>query len=192
MGAAADIGGREGYAAALADLWSGLARTLSALDALAATPAEQLIEDAPDLLPRLQYELHAAAETAAGIEPPSGTEEEHADLTIALADARDCTAELLEAVEEGGLLAAAALTYEWRAALFGVRLARLRLGAAHRSAAFFERLDERRRFDRRALAATVLVLLATACMVAFAAVEVSPLFVGGLLLAAAAALLVRA
>lgn len=192
MKVAADIGEREGYAVALADLWSGLSGTLSALDALAATPAEQLIEDAPDLLPRLQYELHAAAEVAAGIEPPSGTEEAHGDLTTALADARDSTAELLEAVEEGGLLAAAALTYEWRAALFGVRLARLRLGAAHRTAVFFERLDKRRRFERGTLMATVLVLLATACMIAFAAVDVSPLFVGGLILAAAAVLVARA
>src|SRR5215208_6275413 len=129
-----EIGERQGYAAALADLWRGLQPTLSNLDSLAATPAEELLDRGGELLPRLQYELHTAGELALGIVAPAGTEGEHADLAAALAAARDATAQLLEAVESGSLEAVAALTYPWRGALFEVRLARLRLGAAARTA----------------------------------------------------------
>jgi hypothetical protein len=187
-----ETGVREGYAAALADLWRGLQPTLSNLDALAATPAEELLDRGGELLPRLQYELHAAGELALGIEPPPGTEAQHADLAAALGKARDATARLLEAVESGSLEAVAGLTYDWRAALFEVRLARLRLGAAARSAAFFDGLDRRRSFERGALLACVLVLIATGSVIASALLTFSPLFVGGLILMLAAALVLRA
>jgi hypothetical protein len=183
---------REGYAAALADLWSGLAPTLTNLDALAATPAEELLDRGTRILPRLQYELHAAAELALGIEPPTGTIRQHTELATALADARDVTAELLEAVEAGSLETVAGLTYTWRGALFEVRLARLRLGAAARSAAFFEGMEHRRPFEQRALLGFILVLAAVAAAVGSAVLGLSPLFAAALILLAAAAIVVRA
>lgn len=192
MRSSAGIRQREGYAEALADLWTGLARTLAQLDALAATPAEQLVEDGARMLPRLQYDLHAASEVALGISAPAGTEETHDALTRALVTARDATAELLDAVEAGNLEAAAGLTYEWRAALFGVRLARLRLGAAARSAAFFERIDQRRSFRRSPLGAVLIVASALVTIVASATAGLSPLVTGGIVLLAVAALAARA
>jgi hypothetical protein len=121
----AGTGERQGYANALAGLWTGLARTLARLDEIA---AHALDGDGADELPRLQYALHAASERVYGIEPPAGAESAHAELAAALAGARDATAEVLEALESGGTAAAAAHVLEWRGALFRVRLARLRLG----------------------------------------------------------------
>jgi hypothetical protein len=185
-------GVREGYAAALADLWRGLQPTMTNLDSLAATPAEELLDRGGELLPKLQYELHAAGELALGIEPPPGTEVQHGDLAAALGNARDATAELLAAVESGSLEDVAGLTYGWRATLFEVRLARLRLGAAARSAAFFEGIERRRPFERGALVACVLVLLATCAMVASALLTFLPLFLVGVIFVAAAAIVLRA
>jgi hypothetical protein len=185
-------GVREGYAAALADLWRGLEPTMTNLDSLAATPAEELLDRGGELLPRLQYELHAAGELALGIEPPPGTEAQHGDLAAAMGNARDATAELLEAVESGSLEAVAAQTYDWRSALFEVQLARLRLGAAARSAAFFDGIDRRRPFERGALVACVLVLLATCAMIASALLTFLPLFLVGVILVAAGAVVLRA
>ena len=126
MRSTAGTGERQGYASALAGLWTGLARTLSRLDELAARP----LDDAADELPRLQYALHAASERVYGIAPPPGAETAHAELAGALAGARDATAVVLEALETGGTAAADRLVLEWRGALFRVRLARLRLGNA--------------------------------------------------------------
>ncbi len=117
---------RQGYATALAGLWSGLAGTLARLEAIAAEP-EALNEDALEALPGLQYALHCAGELALGLDPPSGAETAHAELAAALADARDATGEVVEALESCGADAAGALVHEWRGALFRVRLARLRL-----------------------------------------------------------------
>jgi hypothetical protein len=192
VSASSEPGAPEGYATALAELWSGLAPTLSNLDALAATPAEELLERGGELLPRLQYELHAAAELTLGIEPPPGTAKQHADLASALAEAREVTAELLAAVESGSLVAVAGLTYPWRGALFEVRLARLRLGAAARSAAFFDDLERRRPFERGAVLACVLVFAGAGAALASALFGLAPLFVGALVLVAAAAILMRA
>jgi hypothetical protein len=87
-------GERQGYATALAGLWTGLSRTLSHLEAIAAAPGERLADDdALDVLPRLQYALHSASELAHGIDPPPGAERAHAELAAALADARDATGE---------------------------------------------------------------------------------------------------
>jgi hypothetical protein len=122
----AGTGERQGYASALAGLWTGLARTLARLDDLAARP----LDDDADELPRLQYALHSASERVYGISPPAGAETAHAELAAALAGARDATADVLEALESGGTAAAERLLLEWRGALFRVRLARLRLGSA--------------------------------------------------------------
>ncbi len=114
------------YAGTLAGLWERLSQALSALDALAADPS-RLDETVLDRLPRLQYELHWASERLAGLELPTGHETLHAELSAALVDARDATAEMVEAIELGGPEAAARLVHEWRGALFRVRLARVRM-----------------------------------------------------------------
>jgi hypothetical protein len=189
---AEQTGRREGYTSALAALWERLGRALSELDALAATPAEQLVVDAGPLLPRLQYELHAASEAVLGLTPPPGSEQGHHELTKALANARDATAELLDAVEDGDLETAAGLTYEWRGALFAVRLARLRIGASTKSAAFFERIEQRNGIRRTAVAGVLLVALALAAMVASSVAGLPPAVAGAVVLLAAAALAYRA
>lgn len=117
-------GWSRSYAAAMAGLWLDLRRTLADLDSLADDPA-QLDDD--EALPALQYELHAAGETLAGIDPPEEAEVLHEELADALAEARDATAEVAEAYSCGGLELALPLVWEWRGALFRVRYARLRL-----------------------------------------------------------------
>jgi hypothetical protein len=121
-------GQREGYAAALTDLWRRLARVLAELEAIAADPDELLDEDEVlERLPPLQYALHAAAELALGFRPPPGAEPAHAELAASLAAARDATAEVAEVLEQAGAVAVEPLLPEWRGALFRVRLARLRV-----------------------------------------------------------------
>ena len=110
----------------MAGLWGDLSRTLARLETIAAEPEERL-DDALEALPPLQYALHRTGELVVGIDPPPGAEVAHAELAAALSDARDATAEVLDAVETGGAEAAAMLVHEWRGALFRVRLARLRL-----------------------------------------------------------------
>jgi hypothetical protein len=123
-----DTGERQGYASAIADLWTGLSHTLSRLEELAAEPDETFgDDDRLAQLPGLQYALHAASETIAGIAPPADSEAGHAELAAALADARDATSEVADAAAGGGPEAAWPLVYEWRGALFRVRLARIRL-----------------------------------------------------------------
>ena len=117
-------GWSRSYAAAMAGIWLDLRRTLTDLDVLAEDPS-RLDED--EALSALQYELHAAGETLAGIDPPEEAEAMHEDLADALADARDATAEVAEAYSCGGLELAMPLVWEWRGALFRVRYARLRL-----------------------------------------------------------------
>ena len=121
-------GGRQGYSAEIAGLWSGLAHTLSRLEEIAAEPDAALADaDTIDTLPGLQYTLHAASETVAGIAPPAEAQSSHAELAAALADARDATSDIVEAASTGGADAAWPLVWEWRGALFRMRLARLRL-----------------------------------------------------------------
>jgi hypothetical protein len=118
-------GSPRSYAAAMAGLWIDLHVTLARLDHLAAEP-EFLLDDR-DALPTLQYELHRAGELAAGLAPPDGAEPVHEELTEALAEARELTAEIAAALEHAGLESAAPLVWEWRGALFRVRFARVRL-----------------------------------------------------------------
>jgi len=129
-------GQRQGYASELAGLWSELARTLGRLDEVAGRPQDALERDeAPDLLARLQYELHLAGERVFGLRPPAGAEAPHAELAAALAEARDATGEVAAAVEAFGAEGAVPLVPEWRGALFRVRLARLRLDTPRTPAA---------------------------------------------------------
>lgn len=116
-------GGKQSYATTLAGLWDGLARALGELDAIAAEP-----EAVPaERLPALQYALHTAGERVAGLTPPVGQEAVHEELAAAIADARDATGEVADVVVAFGEEAAAGLVWEWRGALFRVRLARRRL-----------------------------------------------------------------
>jgi hypothetical protein len=120
------VHGPEPYVAALLGLWRDLELTLARLDELATTPAPQLREEPPADLARLQYRLHAASEAVLDLAPPVTAVEAHHDLAAALVAAREATSAVAGAFEDGepvdGLL------YEWRGALFRVRLARLALG----------------------------------------------------------------
>ena len=177
--------GPETYATAIADLWNGLSRTLTRLEQLAAGPDGLLDEEAVlDVLPRLQYALHTAAELSAGIEPPTGAETPHAELAAALGDARDATAEVIDALDEGGADAAAPLLHEWRGALFRVRLARLRLLAKQTASASLARRRARGSERQNALAATLLMLAGVAVVVAGATYALWPLWASGLILLA--------
>jgi len=120
-----DSGSPRTYAAAMAGLWIDLGSALGRLDVLA-SDLDRLVEDR-ELLPSLQYELHRASELVAGLTPPELSSLVHEELADALAEARETTAEIAEALANAGLEAAAPLVWEWRGALFRVRFARLRL-----------------------------------------------------------------
>nr|MDQ3822507.1 hypothetical protein [Actinomycetota bacterium] len=78
-------GARHGYASAMAGLLGGLSATLTRLEQLAADPDRTLAdEESLAVLPGLQYTLHAASETAAGIDPPADAEATHEELAAAL------------------------------------------------------------------------------------------------------------
>ena len=111
----------QGYESALGNLGRDLLPVLCALDGAAAYPSS--LAAAADDLPTLQYALHAAAERVLGLPPAAGAEEAHADLEAALAIAREETAFIAAALDEHGSDGAAGLVWEWRVALFGVRLA---------------------------------------------------------------------
>lgn len=114
-------GATRGYEHVLEDVRRELRPTLRALENAAAAPDE--LADFAAELPALQYALHVAGERVLGLEPlPGSAEEAREELAVALAIAREETADVLEAVESGDT-AAEALVWEWRAALFGVRLA---------------------------------------------------------------------
>jgi hypothetical protein len=115
------------YAEELGELWTALARTLSRLDLAAAEPDALDDDGAEQALRRLQYSLHVSSEHVVGIVPPAGEETAHAELEAALLAARDATAEVADAVSLWGASGVEPLLYEWRGALFRVRLARLRL-----------------------------------------------------------------
>jgi hypothetical protein len=177
-------GDRQRYATKIAGLWRGLSDALVELERLAAAPLERLSDpDELEALPRLQYTLHAASEIVAGIAPPADAATSHAELASALACARDATAEVAEAVDFGGAEAAEPLVWEWRGALFRVRLARLRLVPAPEAPAAAEtELD-------RAAAYAVALTLAGAIVVAFGALFGAwPLAAAGLTLVACALL----
>jgi hypothetical protein len=171
-------GERQGYATAMAGLLGGLSRTLSQLEELAADPDRTLADDADlAVFPGLQYTLHAASETAAGIDPPADVEASHAELAAALADARDATAEVADAAASGGPDAAWPLVYEWRGALFRVRLARARLAPPRASA------GDRGQRPRRRLVAGTLIAGGGLLLVIGALLADWPLAAGGIAVA---------
>jgi hypothetical protein len=117
MAREAGIGARQG-------LWGELSWTLRRLETLAVCPVEE-VAGAPHELHRLQYSLHLLTERLVGVRPVAASLAAHAELADALACARDATAELAEAAESEGTDAAVPLVYEWRGALFRLRLARM-------------------------------------------------------------------
>jgi hypothetical protein len=175
---------RQRYATKIAGLWRGLSEALDRLERLAADPVERLSDpNELDALPRLQYTLHAASEIVAGIAPPADAEATHAELAAALAGARDATAEVSDAVEHGGAEAAEPLVWEWRGALFRVRLARLRLVPTPERPA--PAPAEAERLATRAIAATLIGAIAVALG---ALLGEWPLAAGGLTIVACALL----
>jgi hypothetical protein len=180
----------ERYAVAMGELWSGLARTLARLDRIAAEPADLGDGDVAESLRRLQYALHSGSEHVYGLVPPAGAETAHAELAAALAGARDATAEVAEAIEEGGVETAALLVHEWRGALFRVRLARLRLAGP--PPAREEQDDEPERRELAApLLAFVLALGGALAFVVGATLGPWPLWVAGIVAVCASLLAYR-
>jgi hypothetical protein len=169
--------GTDRYAVQMGELWTGLSRTLSRLDVAAAEP-ETLDDGAVDALRRLQYALHLACEQAYGLAPPPGAQSAHAELTAALAGARDATAEVAEACAVWGAEGVQPLLHEWRGSLFRVRLARMRLAppVPRRTAA-----AEGPGNLTRPLVAFLLALGGSVAFVGGATLSLWPLWVGGLL-----------
>jgi hypothetical protein len=181
VGYAAGTTERERYASALAGLWDSLASTLARLEAVSADV--HALEDAGGRLSVLQNRLHWAGELVAGIEPPPGAEQAHAELAVALESARDATGEVREVLETDGAGAAWLLVHEWRGALFGVRLARHRLGLGTQPAA--PPAQQEQGFRWSGALATALVLAGTAAFTAGAIAALWPVWAVGLGLVAA-------
>jgi hypothetical protein len=168
----------ERYANQVGELWSGLAQTLVRLEALAAAP--ELLDDggAVDEVRALQYRLHVASEYTFGLAPPAGAEEAHRELASALGGARDATGEVIDAAELAGLEAVETIVYEWRGALFRVRLARLRLSGPRQAA---RQVDQGRTQLASPLAASMLAVAGAAAFAIGAIVGSWPVWGGGLL-----------
>ena len=190
---------RRGYASAVADLWEGLGTALARLERIAEAPAEATAAERADELRALQYTLHAGAELAHGIDAPPGSGASHTELVAALAQARDATAEVVTALEDGDGELVERLLPVWRGALFRVRLARLRAleraplrlsGAdapeAHPLTETFERP-----VSGSALLATGLVVAGALLFTAGAVLAAWPLWAAGLMLFAGGFVLFR-
>lgn len=175
----------------MAELWGGLARSLSLLDRLAADPDSLGSDDAPARLQRLQYSLHVASEEAYGLDPPTDAEPAHDELARALGGARDATAEVAEALDEQGLDGVTPLLHEWRGALFRVRLARLRL-ATPKALPEPAAVPEPQASELvRPLLAVLLALLGALAFAIGAVLALWPLWAAGLIAASAAILAYR-
>ena len=162
------IGSDERYARLVGRLWSGLSPTLTGLD--------ELPEDL-QALRRLQYALHVASENAYGIVPPEGAASAHAELRDALACARDATAEVADACALWGPEGTRPLLYQWRGALFRVRLARMRLATPEPPRAAEPAVDDG---IGRPLVAVLLALGGAMAFVAGATLGAWPLWALGL------------
>jgi hypothetical protein len=172
------------YAGTMAGFWTGLQGTLRALDSIAGD-SQRVDDRAIATLRSLQYRLHYSSEVLAGVEPPDGARAAHAELASALVDARDATAEIVEALEIDGRQAAAELLFEWRGALFRVRLARHRLGTRPQPATAPPEPPY------SAAAAGLLALLGAVAFVAGAALVLWPIWAAGLALVAGGLLIHR-
>jgi hypothetical protein len=169
----------------VADLWERLGTGLTRLERVAEAPADVIVAEARDELPPLQYSLHATAELAHGIDPPPAAAAAHRELVAALAQARDATADVAEAVEDDDEELVEQLVPEWRGALFRVRLARLRaLESSPLVTPESERppAPELPPVSRLAILATCLVLAGAALFTAGAVLAEWPLWAAGLTL----------
>jgi hypothetical protein len=193
-------GERRAYASAVADLWERLGTALARLERVAEAPADRIALEAGDELPSLQYSLHAGAELALGIRPPDGDDAVHVELVAALGQARDATAEVAGALEDGDDELVERLLPEWRGALFRVRLARLRAleryplrlpGAGREPETPPAAARREAHASPTALAATALVIIGALLFTAGAVLAAWPLWAAGLALFAGGFILFR-
>lgn len=166
------------YASEIAGLWHGLAGALRELDVFAAEPWRLADEGAAEALASLQYALHSSSELVLGLQPPRQAARAHEELTIAVEDARDMTAEVAAAVRHGGIDAATPLVWEWRGVLFRVRLARRHLTQAPKPTVPPAPKPRRER-PLAALVATVLTVLGAAAAAGGAGLAQWPLWAAG-------------
>ena len=191
-------GERLAYTAAVTDLWERVGTALTRLERIAESPSDDLVDAYVDELPGLQYSLHAGAELAIGIDAPPAAASLHAELVAALGEARDATAEVAYAIDNGDPETVEALLPEWRGTLFRVRLARLRVlersrAAGRERAAAREDGPSRRptRTGISALVATVLILGGAFLFTAGAVLVAWPVWAAGLALFAGGFVLYR-
>jgi hypothetical protein len=173
-------GAQESYGEAIAGVWTELLRTLARLEVLAMQPAETLPHEQ---LTSLQYALHRTAESLTELDPPAGAQLEHDELATATGDARDATGEIADALQAGDLDAVESFVYEWRGALFRVRLARLRLsrpGQTVEAASPAPELSARQGWALAAAGALVLAAGALAGMWLLAGLGLTALAAGAL------------
>ena len=109
------------YRRALDRLRRDLSPTLDALDRAAADPWE--LDGLAEELSALQRALQASFERSVGIDLDPWHDAEREQLELALLAASVETADIAEALAETGPTGAVALVWEWRVALFAVRLA---------------------------------------------------------------------
>jgi hypothetical protein len=167
-----------GYAAALEDVWTGVAPAVAELERVAAEPARLETAD----LDGLRYALHRAAELAGGLRPPSGSPGVHDELAESLEGAREATAAVAAACEEGGIWAAEPLVWEWRGAIFGVRLARRRMTEQDPELLLPLGAEETAPGILRPLAATAAVILGALAVLVGALADQWPLWSAGIAL----------
>jgi hypothetical protein len=190
---------RQAYTAAVTDLWERVAIALARLERIAENSADELMDEHSNELPGLQYALHAGAELAVGIDPPPSAAPLHAELVEALGEARDSTADIAFALENGDSEAVEPLLLEWRGALFRVRLARLRAIerskaiASARSSNEGESTQEKaaERIALSAIVATALILGGAFLFTAGAVLVAWPVWAAGLALFAGGFILYR-
>jgi hypothetical protein len=178
----------ERYATQVGELWSGLSQTLVRLEWIALSPDRLDEVDAVDALRRLQYSLHIASESVLGLSPPADAESAHGELAAALSGARDATGEVVDAVDAVGSRGVDTLLYEWRGALFRIRLARLRLsGPPPASASGGSRMAQLRAPGP----AAALTIGGTAAFALGATLELWPVWAAGVLAVCISLLLYR-
>ena len=190
---------RQAYTAAVTDLWERVAIALARLERIAENSADELMDDHSNELPSLQYALHAGAELAVGIDPPPSAAPLHAELVEALGEARDSTADIAFALDNGDSEAVEPLLLEWRGALFRVRLARLRAIERSRAIARARSSDEDEspeekaadRIAASAIVATALILGGAFLFTAGAVLVAWPVWAAGLALFAGGFILYR-
>ncbi len=164
----------------LREVWVRLAPTLAELDRIAGEPEAHLAQPGAGAeLAALQYGLHEATEHALAIDD---------ELEQTLAEAREATAEVVELLAHGGVEAAAPLVWEWRGALFAVRIAWRRIAERAEPAAPEPVLPRR---AAPALLASGLLALGLVLTLGGALAAEWPLWAAGVLAVVAGALSAR-